>query len=84
MITKCANPGCSNHFLYMNDGKVFRFELRCATDGDASFTNQKKTARRIEFFWLCSNCAASMTVTYQQESGVGVQRLDMKYRANAA
>ncbi len=84
MVTKCANPGCRNHFLYMNDGKVFRFEARCAPDGDASFGNRNEAARRIEFFWLCSNCAAGMTVIYDKSRGVAVQRLASRAYATAA
>lgn len=83
MLAKCANPGCSNHFLYMDEGKVFRFETRCASNGDPQIT-EKKTARRIEFFWLCSNCASQMTLVYRNGQGVGVQRLDKKYRASAS
>ena len=83
MLTKCVNPRCSNHFLYMNEGKVFRFETRCASNGDPQFTD-KKTARRIEFFWLCSNCAARMTLVYREGQGVGVERLDESYGAAAS
>ena len=84
MVTKCANPGCSNHFLYMNEGKVFRFELHCETEGDAGFGRRTGATRRIEFFWLCSNCAAGMTVTYDKSRGVAVQRLDNRAHATAA
>ena len=83
MLTKCANPGCSSHFLYMNEGKVFRFETRCASNGNPQF-DEKKTARRIEFFWLCSNCAGRMTLVYRDGQGVGVQELDKTYRAAAS
>jgi hypothetical protein len=83
MLTKCANPGCVNHFLYMDDGKVFRFETRCASNGDPQF-GERKSARRIEFFWLCSNCAGSMTLVYRDGHGVGVQGLDKTYRASAS
>jgi len=76
MLAKCANPGCSNHFLYMSEGKVFRYETRCETNGAPDFGNLKRPARRIEFFWLCSNCAANMTLIYQEGSGVAIQRLD--------
>jgi len=26
MISKCANPACSARFLYLHEGKLFRFE----------------------------------------------------------
>jgi hypothetical protein len=83
MLTKCSNPECFNHFLYMDEGKVFRFETRCASGGDPQFT-KKKTAQKIEFFWLCSNCAARMTLLYREGQGVGVQTLEEAYRASAS
>jgi hypothetical protein len=83
MVSKCANPGCCNHFFYMNDGKVFRFEQRSKTEGDFGFGARTGLPRRIEFFWLCSNCAAKMTLVFRGESGVAVQRLDCTMAAAA-
>ena len=78
MLSKCANPGCSNQFLYMQEGRLFRMETQCGADGDPAFGDERKSVRRIEFFWLCSNCAARMTLIYQKGTGVSVQRLDSK------
>ena len=83
MLTKCANPGCFNHFLYMTEGKVFRFEQRCKSNGDFGFDPSQRIARSVEFFWLCSYCAATLTVVFRKESGIVVQRMD-KSRGAAA
>ena len=83
MLTKCANPGCFNHFLYMNEGKVFRFEQRCKSHGDFGSDPTQKIARTVEFFWLCSNCAATMTVVFRNEIGIAVHRLDGSRGATA-
>src|ERR1700746_860544 len=61
MITKCANPACSTVFRYLGGGKLFLFEVpqrqrRCRP-------LQKSEFRSGEYFWLCEECAKSMTIT---------------------
>jgi len=62
MIAKCANPVCSAPFHYLREGKVFRMEfdpngspLRPKLDGS-------KPGRKIEHFWLCGPCSATLTL----------------------
>jgi hypothetical protein len=73
MVARCANPGCAAPFLYLHQGKLFRME------SDVSFVSRnpgspdpegKKPARRVEYFWLCRDCAAEMTLVFKK--GVGV------------
>ena len=68
MLSKCANSSCSNPFLYLHNGKLFRMDL--AVEPEMATADGKKPARRVEFFWLCNDCAASMTLSYKY--GVGV------------
>jgi hypothetical protein len=68
----------------MQEGKLFRMETDCGADGGPAFGDERKSVRRIEFFWLCSNCAAKMTVVYQKGTGVSVQRLDSKVQSAVA
>lgn len=73
MLAKCANPGCSKRFLYLREGKLFRIEvapggLRDTTAGPALVP--RKGVRRIEHYWLCHDCAASMTLTCDPQQGV--------------
>jgi hypothetical protein len=74
MVSKCANPGCSAPFLYLHRGKLFRFEVESAglagTAGFGADPEIKHPPRRIEFFWLCPDCAASMTLTRKENAGV--------------
>lgn len=67
MLAKCANPSCTTPFQYLRDGKLFQMETGL---GGPHPTSDKKPARRIEYFWLCSRCATEMTLAY--ESGKGV------------
>ena len=64
MITKCANPACSTVFRYLRGGKLFLFEVpqrqrRCRP-------LQKSEFRSGEYFWLCEECAKSMTITSRE------------------
>jgi hypothetical protein len=58
MLSKCANPACSARFLYLHEGKVFKF----ATSRDP----QGPRSRVIEYFWLCASCAQDLTVVFRQ------------------
>ena len=94
MISKCANPACLNRFLYFHTGKLFRFERR-PLDKQAADKEQKgdnltagsaatlrKGSRGVEFFWLCDDCAAVMTLVYQAGIGVMTQRLRKELKAS--
>ena len=67
MLSKCANPGCTAPFLYLHEGRLFRLDT--GTESTAGQTTQK-TVHKLEFFWLCDECAAKLTLHYQK--GVGV------------
>jgi hypothetical protein len=65
MVSKCANPGCSSVFLYLHAGKIFRAEVETSNRIDSNSgpdAAMKKPARRVEFFWLCNECASKMTL----------------------
>ncbi len=63
MLSKCANAACPARFRYLHTGKLFRFD----TGPDSG---NRKATPRIEFFWLCEQCAESLTINY--EAGVGM------------
>jgi hypothetical protein len=69
MLSKCANPGCSARFLYLNRGKLFRIPRQSDAVCENSSDN-KKTTRRLEYFWLCGECAGELTLAFRK--GVGV------------
>ena len=69
MVSKCANPACAAPFRYFHDGQLFRLETPAATD-PTSDNDMKRSVRRLEFYWLCDDCARRMTLAF--EKGVGV------------
>jgi hypothetical protein len=75
MVSKCANPNCPTGFLYLHEGILFRFDSEGATHKRPSLEVEPGFPRpdhHIEFFWLCNECAAMMTLKYSRNSGVHV------------
>lgn len=81
MVSQCANPRCSAPFRYLRQGKVFLVEHR-NKNGNG---NGRQSAGRVEFFYLCSDCAQRMTLEREQASGlVRVAEIDPSPRRAAA
>lgn len=55
MLAKCTNPGCSHVFRYFGTGKLFRLKRK-----------QRERAQ-MEHFWLCPDCAPSMTIAVEPD-----------------
>lgn len=53
MVSQCANPDCGAPFLYLREGKLFVVP-RTGTSANHS---------KVEYFWLCGNCAAKLKIT---------------------
>jgi len=67
MLSKCANPACSKPFRYLRDGKLFEFDYHRNAEAKESTT---LAPRRLEFFWLCGECAGELTVIHDRQKGV--------------
>jgi hypothetical protein len=67
MLAKCANPNCESRFRYMREGKLFTFR------GSSTSDQIGKTAATAEHWWLCSPCAATLTIRFDPVSGARVQ-----------
>ena len=73
MISKCANPDCSARFLYLHDGKLFRFEREAMNSEEVLVGFDPavlKPSSRGDFFWLCAKCSTTMTLIHCK--GVGI------------
>jgi hypothetical protein len=84
MISKCANPACSVRFLYLHHGKLFRFEREAQGDKGPLLgfdPNIQKHSRGVEFFWLCDECSARMTLVYRKGIGVTTRPSDAGLKA---
>jgi hypothetical protein len=73
MLHKCANPACAVRFRYLGRGKLFQIEseyLAAPAPGPSASGRRVRGLRRVERYWLCDECACSLTLTFDQSSGV--------------
>jgi|SRR5689334_8216843 len=73
MLHKCANPVCSNRFLRIREGKLFQVETEFVPNSNKPATNrrrQKLGLRRIEYYWLCNQCAPYVTLVADPTQGI--------------
>jgi hypothetical protein len=88
MLTKCANPNCTNEFHYLRKGRVYQVVVD-AERGPLPFGPQlvaePKRPQRIEHYWLCDECAATMTLAVDRQRGlVAVLTTPAAHRAAAS
>jgi len=81
MLSKCANPQCSIPFHYLRNGKLFRWDGVGTSRDAAAPSHAPKPNRKVEFFWLCGDCATRMVVVFQQGVGVTVRPLARIHKA---
>jgi hypothetical protein len=87
VVSKCANPACAASFQYMHEGKLFKLDRRSirAVCLDPPGKNcEEKPARNVEYFWLCGECASTMTLVLRPHVGpVGVPLKSLGEKAGA-
>lgn len=59
MLSKCANPLCAIRFRYLHEGRIFNVPV---SDAHAAFGDRPS---RVEHFWLCSGCAATLKIVLE-------------------
>jgi hypothetical protein len=67
MLSKCLNPHCSATFHHMGQGRLFRIDFaeagrKSALAGKEIVTSIRSKRCPIEHFWLCEQCATTMTI----------------------
>jgi hypothetical protein len=60
MLSKCANPECSEILRYLYDGKIFYL----APTPDIRIAMGMLRPALRERFWLCARCSKEMTVVW--------------------
>ena len=61
MITECANPACRQPFQYFRNGKLFIVDSRSG-QWTADTSDAQPPRFKLEHFWLCQSCSATMTL----------------------
>jgi len=70
MLRKCANPACGCAFRKMSQGKLFLLEMDSLVSGSSRRENRRALAQRVEYYWLCDQCASVLTLSYTRELGM--------------
>jgi hypothetical protein len=76
MLSKCANPACSNKFRYLSEGKLYLIDAKATSVRDgkpAEFTYAGKPCS-FEYFWLCTSCCQDMMILISDRLEIGVVR----------
>ena len=60
MLTKCANPACSEQFRYLHQGKLFHLNPVPQLEAASGYS----LPQLYERFWLCDRCSKEMTVVW--------------------
>ena len=74
MLSKCANPACSNTLRYIHEGKLYVMESKCGLATAMSEGELPGKFRTIEYAWLCSSCCQDLTVHIDHEGKIRVVR----------
>ena len=59
MLSKCANPVCSNAYGRLSEGKLFAVDAR--------------QWGRVEYFWLCDTCSRSLALVFKPTKDVVIR-----------
>ncbi len=84
MVSKCANLACGARFRYLREGRLFNFELNRLASAGPYLVGEKKSSRNVEHFWLCHQCAATMTLVVGLRGEVEVVTLNRSQFHRAA
>lgn len=85
MVSKCANPACSAPFHYFRAGKLFRVDTMSAESRQPGPQLVATTRpHRVEHYWLCGACSATMTLSYDPAKGVFTVPIPAARRAAAS
>ena len=78
MLHKCANPACLVPFRKLSQGKLFLVEREPLEGSKVRRAHWRgQSLNRIEYYWLCDQCAFALTLSYEKGKGViAVPRLD--------
>jgi hypothetical protein len=69
MLSKCANPECSNSFEDYRQGRLFRFHLNHPGGRVPANTHC------VLHSWLCSSCSETYTLTHRDgQSALVIRR----------
>lgn len=69
MLSKCANPTCSNTFRYLHEGKLYLINSASCCYGRKRIAIPANKSGVPEYAWLCSVCCRYLTMRLNEEGG---------------
>ena len=69
MLSKCANPACSNSFRYLREGRLYLINSISLFDVRKRLSTTASKSGSPEYAWLCSVCSFCMTIHIDKENG---------------
>jgi len=88
MLSCCANPACSAPLRYLQEGRLFQFEVRSTSLSDLErpgpAARRSQASHQVSHFWLCGRCCTNLTLTFDQVRGVMVVPLRSADQASRA
>lgn len=72
MLSKCANPTCSNLFRYLHEGRLYLINSKSHFDGRKRLSRSASKSRPPEYAWLCSVCSSYMTIHINEDGTIVV------------
>ena len=71
VLHKCANPACLVPFRKLSQGKLFLVETEPLEGSELRRAHWRgQPSHRIEYYWLCDQCAFALTLSYEKGRGV--------------
>jgi hypothetical protein len=84
MLHKCANPDCVRPFRKLAEGKLFLAEVDSSYPPGQTAKLNGQTLHRVEYFWLCEQCAGVLTLTFDKGRGMVTVPLPISARKGPA
>ena len=86
MLSKCLNSRCFATFQYYGQGRLYRVDFADARRkrGKETVTSIRSKTFPIEHFWLCDECAATMTIELSDGGEVRLVPCELSARKPAA
>ena len=75
MVAQCVNPSCCAPLHSFSEGRLFQFEvvsISVAASDDMTQAFDEKPQRQTSHFWLCGQCASSMTLVLEARRGLRI------------
>ncbi len=73
MTQQCANENCRTRLHSFTEGRIFQFEIvavSMSADNVVAGTSDESEQRETAQFWLCGNCASTMTLVLDSMQGL--------------